>query len=281
VGDGAVSRSRKGQPGAIALLDEGADLVTTLPPFLAVLWLTALPARLLLAAFVVETTTKASAQGAGRYVYVLAYATLAVWLVSLYGRQVFIRACRRAMEGDTGVASAGLRVPAGELAGAVLAAFVVELTFWGLLFTVLVPVAMLPGGALAAVAAPRAGPRLWKGLREMASSSGSVLTLAFLLLLCLVALCIALVNLHLVFALSVALLGSVVAPLDLPAWGRVLSGENPLYMALLLAGASLLVEPFWLAAMTVHVERVRAQSSGEDLRQAFEDIRRRDTEQAA
>jgi hypothetical protein len=277
-----VSRSRKGQPGAIALFDEGTELVTKLPPWLAVLWLTALPARLCLAAFLVETTTLGvSGGGHGRYLYVLAYATLALWLLSLYGRQVFIRACRRAMEGDTTIASGGLRVPPGELAGAVLAAFVVELAFWGLFFTVLVPVAMVAGGALAAVAAPRAGPRLWRGLHEMASASGRVLTLAFLLLLCLVALVIAFFNLHLVFALSVWLLASVVAPLDLPAWGKVLSGDNSLYMALLVAGASLLVEPFWLAAMTVHVERVRAQSSGEDLRQAFEDIRRRDTEQAA
>ncbi len=272
---------RKAEPGAIALLDEGIDLVTQLPAWVGVLWLTALPARLLLAAFLVELATLGvSADGNGRDLVVLAYAALALWLVSLYGRQVFIRACRRAMEGDTHVSARGVRVPPGELAGAVLAALVVELAFWGLLFTVLVPAAMVVGAALAAVAAPRAGPRLLKGQREMAQASGGVLTLSALFLLCLLALPIALVNLHLVLAFSAWLLTSV-APLDAAAWAAVLSGENPLYLALLGVGATLLLEPFWLAAMTVHVEGVRARSTGEDLRQAFEDVRRRAAREAA
>jgi hypothetical protein len=276
-----VSRARKRAPGAIAALDEGIDVVTQLPAWLGVLWLTALPSRFLFAAFLVQLVTLgASAEGEGRSLLVLAYAALALWLPSLYGRQVFVRACRRTMEGEGAATWAGLRVPLGELAGAMLAALLVEVTFWALSFTVLVPVAMVAGGALAAVAAPRGGPGLLSVLREMAAGSGRFLTLGVLLLFFLLALLLAALNLHLLFALSVWLLGSV-APIDAPVWGHLLELQNPLYLAVLGVGATLLVEPFWLAAVTVHVERVRSQQSGEDLRQAFEDIRRQAAKDAA
>jgi hypothetical protein len=276
-----VSRARKRAPGAIAALDEGIDVVTQLPAWLGVLWLTALPSRFLFAAFLVQLVTLgASAEGEGRSLLVLAYAALALWLPSLYGRQVFLRSCRRTMEGEGAATWAGLRVPLGELAGAMLAALLVEVTFWALSFTVLVPVAMVAGGALAAVAAPRGGPGLLSVLREMAAGSGRFLTLGVLLLFFLLALLLAALNLHLLFALSVWLLGSV-APIDAPVWGHLLELQNPLYLAVLGVGATLLVEPFWLAAVTVHVERVRSQQSGEDLRQAFEDIRRQAAKDAA
>jgi hypothetical protein len=272
---------RKGQPSPVALLDAGVDVVTHVGPWLAVLWLTALPARLLLADFLVELVTLGkSADVHGRYLLGLAYATLALWLLSLYGRQVFVRACRRALEAEETPRLRGLRVPPGELAGAVGAALLVELTFWALLFTGVVPLAMVVEGGLAAVAAPRAGPRPLAGLREMAAASARVVALGCLLLFFLLALGIAALNLHLLFALSVWLLTSV-APLDAPLWGRVLTLSNPLYVALLGVGATLVLEPFWLATLTVHVERQRAQTSGEDLRQTFEEIRRETARDAA
>lgn len=280
VGEARVRRKRRGQPGAIAALDEGVDLVTQLPSWVAVLWATALPSRFVLAGFLAELATLGPlASGHREHLLGLAYASLGLWLLSLYGRQLYVRACRRAREGDTAPGLRGLRVPPSEMAGAVGAALLVELTFWALLVTILVPVAMVAGAALAATAAPRAGPRLGTALKEMALGSGRVLSLALLLLLFFVGLLIAFVNLHLLFVLS-AWFASLAAPLDGGVWGRALNLSNPLYFALLGMGATLLVEPFWLAAVTVHVERVRSQSSGEDLRQAFEDIRRRDARAA-
>ncbi len=271
----------QGQPGALAALDEGADIALQLPPWVALLWLTALPGRCCLLAFVVELLHWGPAAPAhARTLLGLAFGSLALWLPSLWGRQVFIRACRRTLEGDDETRPQGLRVPLGQMAGALLAALLVELSFWGLLFTVLIPLAMVAGAALAAVAAPRAGPRLLRGVAEMAKGSGRLLSLTGLLFLCLLAVLLALLNLHLFFAVSVALLSNVL-PLDTAAWGEVLGRDNPLYVGLLLLGATLLVEPFWLAAVTVHVERARSRSSGEDLRQAFEDLRRRAERNAA
>jgi hypothetical protein len=272
--------SRK-KPGALAALDEGADLALQLPPFVALLWLTALPGRLLLVAFVVELVEFGPAASAhGRALQGLAFASLALWLLSLWGRQVFISACRRALGGDAGAGSGGLRVPPGQMAGALGAALLVELAFWAFLFTVLIPLALVAAAALAAVAAPRAGPHLLAGLSEMAKGSGRLLAFTALLWLCLVGVLLAALNLHLLFALTVGLLSSLL-PLDKPVWSEMLELKNPLYLGLLVLGASLLVEPFWLAAVMVHVERARARSSGEDLRQAFEDLRRRSERDAA
>jgi len=281
VGGASVSRTRQRAPGAIAALDEGIELVTQLPPFLAVLWLTALPSRFLFAAFLVEFATLGSrAQQEGRFLLVLAYAALLLWLPSLYGRQVFVRACRRAMEGDAKATFSALRVPPRELAGAVGAALLVELTFWAFSFTVLVPVAMVAAAALAAVAAPQGGPGLFSAMREMAAGTGRFLSWGLFLFFFLVALLLAAFNLHLVFSLAVWLLGSV-APVDAPVWAHLVNVRNPLYLGVLGVGATLLVEPFWLATVTVHVAHVRAKASGEDLRQAFEEIRRQAQRDAA
>ena len=79
-------------------------------------------------------------------------------------------------------------------------------------------------------------------------------------------------NLHL-FTRGALWLASGIASLDLTGWGAVLSLANPPYAVLVLAGASILVEPLWLAALTAHVERVRARSTGDDLRRWFAELR--------
>ena len=70
-----------------------------LHPWVALLWLTALPSRLVLLAFFVELVELGEmAPSQGRTLLRLAFASLALWLLSLWGRQVFIRACRRARD---------------------------------------------------------------------------------------------------------------------------------------------------------------------------------------
>jgi hypothetical protein len=252
-------------------------LVSRASPWLGALWLTAMPARFALALLVarlLQLGPKAHEHGA--YLIALSYAALGLWLVSLYGRQVWVRACRQALEGTAPRGAAGWRVPLRELAGASVAALFVELFFWLASFTVLVPIAMLPAAALAATAAPRAGPGVVKPLGEMARSAGSLWTLSFLMSLMLLGLLLAMLNLGVLFSLA-AWVAQPLLGIEAAAWPAVLSGQNPLFVIVLAAGATLLVEPFWLAAMTVHVEKVRATSSGEDLRRAFAELRARDS----
>jgi len=109
----------------------------------------------------------------------------------------------------------------------------------------------------------------WLGLITF---SGSLFLLLRLLFVFALALLVAAINLHFLFGAGLWLAGGV-AGVDRSTWGAVLSVHNPLYVVLILTGAGLLLEPFWLAALTAHVERVRARESGDDLRLWFAELR--------
>ncbi len=261
--------------GALALVDRATEVVGRLGPWVGVLWITALPTRFLLVLLYVELVELgAKASRYGLHLRHLAYGILATWLLSLWGRQVFVRACRHALESERPPPRTIARVPLGELAAHVSAALVIEFAFWALLLTLVAPVALLVGAGLAAAAAPRAGPGLWKPLRAIAESSGSLSTLTRLLAIFAVALPFAALNLHGLLRMGLWLAGGL-AGVESSRWDAVLSLANPLYRALVAAGAGLLLEPFWLAALTAHVERARATSSGDDLRRWFAELRAR------
>jgi len=82
------------------------------------------------------------------------------------------------------------------------------------------------------------------------------------------------VNVHLVI-LAALWLATGVAGFDTAGWDAVLDRHNPLYVVLVCCAVAMLLEPFWLAALTDHVELVRARSSGDDLRRWFAELRSR------
>jgi hypothetical protein len=259
--------------GALSLVDDATDAVSRMGPWVGFLWITALPARLLLALLCVRLLELGDkATGYGDYLLRLSYAALGAWLFSLWGRQAFVRACRHALESERPQTGPVWRVPLRELAGHLSAALVIEVLFWMLLLTFIAPFALLVAAGLAAAASPRAGPGIWKPLRAIAESSGSLFLLLRLLLVFALALLVAAINLHFLFGAGLWLAGGVLG-VDRSAWGTVLSLHNRLYVVLILTGAALLLEPFWLAALTAHVERVRARESGDDLRQWFAELR--------
>jgi hypothetical protein len=260
------------QEGALPLIDEAAAIVSRSSRFTGLLWLTSLPARLSLVYFVarlVELHHEAS-----HHAYELArlaWVALALWLFSLWGRQVFVRAARHSLQSTQPPPLSLLRGPVQEFFAYALAAVVLELLFWMLLVTFAAPILVIPVAGLAAAAAPKT-PR--GALRTLFESTGSLLLLFRLSFLFLIALLLVTVNLS--FAAQAVLWASAgLLPVDLAAWGHTLSPGNPLYLLLLGAAGTLLVEPFWLAALTAHVERTRARGTGEDLRRWFEDLRAR------
>lgn len=261
------------EDGALRLIDDAADAVGRLPAWVGLLWFTALPARLLLALLCIRMAELgADAVHYGDWIRRTAWLLLVAWLVSLWGRQLFVRACRHAFVSDRPAPRSLLRVPPREMAGHLVAALAVETVFWGLLVTFVVPVFMLLAAGLAAAAAPAGGPAPLASLRELWRGVGPLSRLVRLLLLFAIGLLFAAFNLHL-FAQGALWLASGAASLDLTGWAAVLSLANPAYVVLVVAGASLLVEPLWLAALTAHVERVRARTSGEDLRRWFAELR--------
>jgi hypothetical protein len=90
-----------------------------------------------------------------------------------------------------------------------------------------------------------------------------------------VALPLAFANLHLAAQAGLWLAGGV-AGFDLTRWHALLDLGQPLYDLQLAAGATLLLEPFWIAAMTVAALQTRARRSGEDLRQWFGELATRE-----
>jgi hypothetical protein len=270
-GDGREALVR--EEGALRLIDDAADVVGRLPEWVGLLWITAMPARLLLAFLWIRLIELGpDAVQYGDWARRMAWLLLVAWLGSLWGRQVFVRACRHALQSERPPSRALLRVPPREMAGHLAAALAIEVLFWALLATVVAPLFLVVAAGLAAAAAPAGGPGPLDSLRELWRGIGPIGRLIRLLILFAVLVPLAALNLHF-FARGLVWLAGGVASFDVSGWRPVLEWGRPAYRVLLLVGAFLLLEPVWLAALTAHVERVRARGTGDDLRRWFAELR--------
>jgi len=85
--------------GALLLIDEAGDVVTRAGGFVGLLWLTSLPARLSLVYFAVRLLElRGEASHHGDELARLAWLTLYLWLLSLWGRWAFVRAARHSLQ---------------------------------------------------------------------------------------------------------------------------------------------------------------------------------------
>lgn len=259
-----------------ATLDEATELVVrNAAPWLGLLWLTSVALRLLQAAFaarILELGAAASEYGDALRLHALLIS--AALLVSLWGRAVFVRACWLGLRSETAAAASALRVPGGALLAYVYVALLFEALFYASALTLLaMPLCILASGLAAAQLPFVERPGLLGPLRVLARSFAQLRELLALQAVLAVAFVVAAVNLYFVFQLGLWLAGGVPG-LERSAWAQLLSLGNTRFVLALLAGASLAVEPFWLAALTVFVHRLRSRESGEDLRLWFLRLRR-------
>ena len=84
---------------------------------------------------------------------------------------------------------------------------------------------------------------------------------------------VAFVNLAAAFGLGVWAL-SAIGGFDAPRWELLFTPGNRRFVLMLVAGALVAVEPFWVAAHVVFVRKAGAQERGDDLRAWFEELRR-------
>jgi hypothetical protein len=261
-----VSLPRGATPGALDLLDEGLERISRAWGAVGAFWILALPARVGLVDLLLLATgpDRRSAPLLER-----SYLVLALGLLTVYGRVALGRAlaARPPVPADRWRI---LAVPPGAFARALTATLAVLLASMLLGFTVLAPLALLPLLGLVAVA---------PGERPLTFLSGPLRLLGLHLLL-LPGLLVVAVNLHGVISLVATAVSSVL-PGDPQRLARALVLENPRYLALLIAGMSLCIEPVWLGALTAHVEAARARTSGEDLRVWLEELRARAPRRAA
>jgi hypothetical protein len=254
-----------------ATLDEAAELVTRIAaPWLGLLWLLSVPVRLLQAQFAgLVLELGAEAREYGDALRALALCTLLALLLCILGRALFVRAAWLGLRSEGAPGRQALRVPAGSLLGYAYAALVFEALFFALGVTLVAIPLCITGAGLAAAHVPVSErPGLIRPLRAVAQAFTQGRALFGLVFVFSVAFVVAALNLHFLFQLGLWLAGGIPG-LDLSAWTTLLSFGNARFVLALLAGASLLVEPFWLAALTVYVYRLRSRETGEDLRLWF------------
>jgi len=259
-----------------AVLDEAADLVrATAARWAGVLILTALPYAFLQAIFLdrlFELGSKATEYG--NLLRSDAYLTLIAFLLALWGRAVYARACRlAATRGDT-VGREALRVPGAALASYIYLASFAAFLFWISFFTFFGPIlaVMLAGMAIGTMeqneSPSLAGPFRILGRYGRVIRIQTAITLVFF-----VAFAVALVNVIAAFEAGFWLVSSI-GGWDIPRWTVLLSTSNRRYVLMLLSGAVLAIQPFWIAANVMLVRKAGVQETGDDLRVWFEELQR-------
>jgi len=262
------------------VLDEAVDLVSRgVPGWAGLLALASLPLRFC----EVHLWNRLAQLGAGArgvtgHVNAISWLVTLALLPALWGRAVFVRACLRALSGTPGEAARRTPLwrrlrPAG-FVSYLYAALVFEAFFYALGWTlVALPLLALLTGLAAATSTLEDTPGLLASPLRVVRHARPPFTLIALSAVFTVALLVAFLNLTALFWLTLAL-GDGTAGLDLSWWKGALSWDNRPFVLLLLAGAITVVEPFWLASLTVVVRRLRARQSGEDLAAWFAALRK-------
>ncbi|HVQ31894.1 MAG TPA: hypothetical protein VMV21_20015 [Vicinamibacteria bacterium] len=257
------------------IVDDAGDLASAVAlPWIGLLWLTAIPLRLGQAHFVARLVELGpEAREYGDDLGALAFGIAVLFLLSLWGRAVFVRSCALRLRGLAATGRAPLHLPPGPFLSYVYVALLIELVFLVTSFTlVMVPFCALVAG-LAAAIFPQGEPvGLVRPVVRVARQGSQALPLTGLVAVFASALVLAAVNLYFVFQLGLWLAGGV-AGADTTRWAGLLAGSNPRFLLVVLAGASVVVEPFWLAALVVYVHKLEARSTGEDLRLWFGRLR--------
>ncbi len=137
---------------------------------------------------------------------------------------------------------------------------------------VAVPAFVLLAGLAAATLPLLEGPGLLRPFGLIAASSRRVAPLAGLVAVFGAAWLLAMANLFVAFQVGLWLADGVLG-LDLPRWQGLLGPRTLRFVFVLVTGAWLLVEPWWLAALVIYVHRLRSQASGEDLKLWFRRLR--------
>ena len=265
----------------VSILNASTELTLRVAsPWIGVLWLTALPHRLLQVYFLFQLTILMEPQHYVNYLWRLSGIVFVAFIISLYGRAVFVRACYLAESSTRDTRLAPLKVPINDFVPYVYTALINELFFYLTSFTmVLFPIFIIYSGLAAATSYGIGGPKFVDAPIKAIKAAApwrSLIALSFVYLFGTV---MALINLFVLVEIALALGGDVLGA-ALPRWeyifqasGFGLFPKQLLTNLLLMIGATLIIEPFWLAANVDMIQKARARKSGEDLQMWFQDIK--------
>ena len=234
-------------------------------PAAGILIITSLPFRLLQVHFIdLLHRLKSDAPHYGNLLTAFAALMVVAFIVSLYGRAVFMRACREEPQTWRDL----LRIPLKPFLAYVYVALMIELAFvlLGITFIV-IPFAIMISGVAAAASTDKVEPGLVMPLRNLAPylRHGRVLTGLFFVFF------VAYIALAFNFTVLAQILvwaGGVFPRFSSIAWSSALDKSFRLGMAIF-AAEVVALEPFVLASMHVYGDRVRSRQSGDDLIRRF------------
>jgi len=86
------------------------------------------------------------------------------------------------------------------------------------------------------------------------------------------AIVVAMLNVAAAFAFGLWLAGSI-GGWDAHRWALLISLANRRFLLVVIAGAIIALEPFWIAAHVTLVRKAGAEETGDDLRAWFEELR--------
>jgi hypothetical protein len=258
-----------------SVLDEATDIVSMVAsPWAAVVIATSIPYRFLQALFIdrlIEVGPDASRYGT--LLGTTANLAIVAFVLALWGRAVFARACRLAASRGEAPAGEAWRVKPVALTSYIFTGTLAELIFYATLFSGI-------GTVLAAVVGGLAIGTM--ELNERASVLGAVRLIArygretrILTALVIVFACagvVAFINVMATFNFGMWL-ADVFLGVDLSRWNALFSGHNRRFVLAGIAGAWIAIEPFWIAANVVLVRKAGAAETGEDLRVWFDEVR--------
>jgi hypothetical protein len=257
-----------------SVLDESASIVrATASPWVGLLLVTSLPYRFMQAVFadrLLELGSNASQYGDA--LRITADLTCAAFLLSLWGRAVFARACRLTSASGAAPGREALRVPLAALACYIFVASIAESVTYMLAITVIgIGVGAILSGLAIGTMELNERPGLIAPLRLLSryGQTRIVVALSFVFLCGFV---IAALNVATLFGGGLAL-ASTIGGWDASRWHILLSLSNRRYILMVIAGALLVIEPFWIAANVLLVRKAGVAESGDDLRLWFEELK--------
>lgn len=250
-------------------------VATAAAPWSAVIILTSIPYRFLQVLFLDRLAELGeNAPHYGRLLGTTANWTIAAFVVSLWGRAVWARACRIAVESGVRPGREALRVPLVAFVSFLYTAAIAEVLFYATMVTFLGPVLVILFAGLAiGTMELNDEVSLTKPLRLIARYSREARVEFGVALVFVVALLVAAVNLTAAFDIGVWLargFGSA----DVSRWRILLGFGNRVFRYLVFAGAIVAVEPFWVAANVVLVRKAGAAENGDDMRVWLRDLQR-------
>lgn len=260
-----------------SVLDEMAGVVArTAAPWAAVVAATSLPYRFMQVLFFERIIDLGSnAMHYGRALGTIANITILTFILSRWGRAVWARACRLAETTDATPGREAWRVPFVSFVSYLFVAAIAEGLYYATAMSIVGPLfsMMLAGLAIGTIEL-NVRPGIMPPLRTIARYSRTSKQLFALVFVFFIATLVAFINIGATFAVG-AWLVHAFTDINLARWDVLLGVSNRHYVFLLVAGAIVIVEPFWIAAHVVLVRRAGVAETGEDLRMWFRELQSR------